>query len=181
MRILLALALAAPGDYKAWIDTAKQPGYLNTGDAASAFALFKQKARDAKAVSTANQTSYDDFDPVSSENGSCCWKSSRATPRLPGAEAAARDAIGALEPDGVHGDGQDEGGHDEHGEADAGDGVGHVAVGAQERGARAAAEHNGPHELLDGDPHVLVQRKSKAHAVGPTWARPAAGASSPGN
>ena len=97
MRILLALALAAPGDYRDWINTAKQPGYFNTADAPATFVLFKNKARDAKAVSAANATSYDDFDPVSAENGFLLLdKFAKDAGSALGAEAVALNAVDAL-------------------------------------------------------------------------------------
>ena len=100
MRILLALALAAAGDYRDWINTAKQPGYFNTADAPATFALFNIKARDAKAVSAANATSYDDFDPVSAENGFLLLdkfaKDAGSALRAPGVAINVVDALGAM-------------------------------------------------------------------------------------
>ena len=98
MHILLALAFAAPGDYRDWIDAVKAPNYFNPADAANTFASFKHKARDAKSVASAsNVSSLLDFAPVSVENGFILLDQfTKDAGAALGAESVARDALDAL-------------------------------------------------------------------------------------
>jgi len=97
MQLLVLMALAAPGDYRDWINAAKVPDYFNPAFAAPTFATFKQKARDAKRAAVENASSYADFSPVLNENGFLLLdKFAKDGSAALEDAGAARDVIGAL-------------------------------------------------------------------------------------